>query len=111
PVAPISASDPLTNTTPGLTLGRAFSGVAPSVSIVAPGTQYLDRIYPTDTRLTKTFRYRATTIRPTVSVYNLFNANPTNTNNAFVTTYGATWLGPTVIMTPRFADIGVQINS
>ncbi|HET9831538.1 MAG TPA: TonB-dependent receptor, partial [Vicinamibacterales bacterium] len=74
-------------TTPGLTLGRAFSGLAPSVSIVAPGTQYLDRIYQTDIRVTKTFRYRATTIRPTVSVYNLFNSNATNTNNAYTTTY------------------------
>ncbi len=36
----------------------------------------------------RSIRYRATTIRPTVSVYNLFNANPTNTNAAFQTTYG-----------------------
>jgi hypothetical protein len=78
--------------------------------MVPPGTMYLDRINQTDIRLTKTFKYRATTIRPTFSVYNLFNANPTNTNAAFVTTYGATWLGPTVIMTPRFADLGIQIN-
>jgi hypothetical protein len=114
PGAQIVANYPLTNTTPGLTLGRTFSGVAPSVSIVAPGTQYLDRIYQTDIRLTKTFRYRATTLRPTVSVYNLFNANPTNTNNAFTTTYTNTatnaWLAPTVIMTPRFVDFGLQVN-
>jgi hypothetical protein len=110
PGAQISASYPLANTTPGLTLGRTFSSVAPSVSMVPPGTMYLDRINQTDIRLTKTFKYRATTIRPTFSVYNLFNANPTNTNAAFVTTYGATWLGPTVIMTPRFADLGIQIN-
>jgi len=49
-----------------------------------------------------------------VSVYNLFNANPTNTNNAFTTTYTNTatnaWLAPTVIMTPRFVDFGLQIN-
>ena len=114
PGAQISASYPLTNTTPGLTLGRTFSGVAPSVSIVAPGTQYLDRIYQTDIRLTKTIRYRATTIRPTVSAYNLFNSNKTNTNNAFTTTYTNTptnaWLAPTVILTPRFVDFGVQID-
>jgi len=114
PGAQITASYPLTNTTSGLTLGRTFSSVPPSVSIVAPGTQYLDRIYQTDIRFTKNIRYRATTIRPTVSVYNLFNANPTNTNNAFTTTYtnAATnaWLAPTVIMTPRFVDFGLQID-
>jgi hypothetical protein len=114
PGAQISASYPLTNTTPGLTLGRAFSGVAPSVSIVAPGTQYLDRIYQTDIRLSKTIRYRATTIRPTMNIFNLFNSNKTNTNNAFTTTYTNTatnaWLSPTVILTPRFVDFGVQID-
>ena len=110
PGAQINANYPLTNTTPGLTLGRTFSSVAPTVSIVAPGTQYLDRIYQTDIRFTKTIRYRATTIRPTVSIYNLFNANPTNTNAAYQATYGAAWLAPTVILTPRFMDIGVHID-
>ena len=96
--------------TPGLTLGRTFSSVAPSVSLVQPGLLYLNRIYQTDIRFTKNIRYRATTIRPTVSVYNLFNANPTNTNAAFQTTYGTSWLAPTVIMTPRFLDFGLQID-
>jgi Carboxypeptidase regulatory-like domain/TonB-dependent Receptor Plug Domain len=113
--APINANYPLTNTTAGLTLGRAFSSVAPTVSLVQPGLLYLDRIYQTDIRLSKTIRYRATTIRPTVSVFNLFNANPTNTNAAYTTTYTndpikQAWLGPTVILTPRFVDFGVQID-
>ena len=110
PGAQISANYPLTNTSAGLTLGRLFSSVPPSVSMVAPGTMYLDRIYQTDIRVTKTFRYRATTIRPTVNVFNLFNANPTNTFASFTTTYGTTWLQPTVILTPRFVDFGVQVD-
>jgi hypothetical protein len=110
PGAQVVANYPLTNTTPGLTLGRTFSSVAPTVSMVQPGLLYLDRIYQTDVRFTKSIRYRATTIRPTVSIYNLFNANPTNTNAAFQTTYGGSWLAPTVIMTPRFVDFGLQIN-
>jgi hypothetical protein len=110
PGAQIVGNYPLTNTTPGLTLGRPFSSTAPSVSVVAPGLLYLDRIYQTDIRFTKNFKYRATTIRPTVSVFNLFNANPTNTNNAYQTTYGAAWLAPTVILTPRFLDFGVQVD-
>ena len=110
PGAQINANYPLANTSAGLTLGRTFSSVPPSVSMVAPGSLYLDRIYQTDIRFTKTIKYRATTIRPTVSVFNLFNANPTNTNNAYQATYGAAWLSPTVILTPRFADIGLQID-
>ena len=85
--------------------------------LVQPGLLYLDRIYQTDIRFTKSIKYRATVIRPTVSVYNLFNANPTNTNNAYQQTYavspatgGTSWLAPTVIMTPRFVDFGVQVQ-
>jgi len=114
PGAQVVANYPLTNTSLGLTLGRAFSSVPPTVSMVAPGTVYLDRIYQTDIRFSKSIKYRDTTIRPTVSVFNLFNANPTNTNAAFTTTYTNsatnTWLAPTVILTPRFVDFGVQID-
>src|SRR5262249_15283307 len=110
PGAQVVANYPLNNSTPGLTLGRNFSSTPPSVSMVAPGTMYLDRIYQTDIRFSKNIRYRQTTIRPTVSVFNLFNANPTNTNAAYTTTYGAAWLAPTVILTPRFVDFGVQID-
>jgi len=108
--AQINASYPLTNTTAGLTLGRNFSSTPPSVDMVAPGTMYLPRVYQTDIRFSKNIHAGKTTIRPNLSVYNLFNANPTNTNNAYNTTYGSAWLAPTVILTPRFMDIGVQID-
>ncbi len=106
----INAQYPLSNTTPGLTLGRPFSSVAPTVDIMPPGTQYLPRIYQTDLRFSKTIKAGGTTIRPNVSVYNLFNANPTNTNASYTQTYGAAWLAPTVILTPRFLDFGVQVD-
>jgi hypothetical protein len=113
PGAQIVANYPLSNTAPGLTLGRPFSLVAPTVSMVAPGTQYLPRLYQTDIRFSKTIKLGTTSIRPTINVFNLFNANPTNTNAAYTTTYSGLannpWQAPTVILTPRFMDIGVQI--
>ena len=109
PGAQVNAQDPLTNTTAGLTLGRTFSSTPPTVDLVAPGTSYLARIYQTDIRFTKTIKVGTTTIRPTASVFNLFNANPTNTNAAYTARYGPAWLAPTVILTPRFVDFGVQI--
>ena len=108
--AQINGQYPLTNTTPGITLGRNFSGTPPTVDIVAPGTLYLDRVYQTDIRFSKNFKVGATTIRPNLSVYNLFNANPTNTNQAYTARYGSAWLAPTVILTPRFLDFGVQVD-
>ena len=80
------------------------------IHAVPPSTLYGDRIYQTDVRFNKSIKSGRTVIRPTVSVYNLFNANPTNTNNAYQSTYGGSWLAPTVIMTPRFVDFGVKID-
>jgi hypothetical protein len=106
----INAQYPLSNTTSGLTLGRPFSSVPPTVDIVPPGTQYLPRLYQTDLRFSKTIRSGRTTIRPNVSIYNLFNANPTNTFNSYNQAYSSAWQAPLVILTPRFVDFGVQVD-
>ncbi len=103
----LDANYPLTNALVAPTLGRPFTGVPPTVNLLPNGTMYGDRIYQTDLRVSKAFRSGGTVIRPTVSIYNLFNANPIQTYN---TTYGSAWLSPTVIMQARFIDIGVQVD-
>ncbi len=107
PGAQVVANYPLTNTTPGPDARPRRSRASRRRSAWCSRARC---IWIASTRRTsgsrRPFSYRATTIRPTVSVYNLFNANPTNTNAAFQTTYGASWLAPTVIMTPRFVDFG-----
>jgi len=96
------------------TLGRNFTGVAPTVDVVPAGTMYGDRVYQTDLRLSRNFRAGRTVIRPTFSVYNLFNANPIQAyQNAFpgpAANPTTGWLAPTVILQSRFADVGVQID-
>jgi len=103
----IRAQYPLTNAIAGPSLGRPFTNVPPTVDLLAAGSTFGDRVYQTDLRLSKQIRYGSTTIRPTVSVYNLFNANPVQT---YVNTYGPTWQNPTVILQARFIDIGVQVD-
>jgi len=103
----LRAQYPLTNQIAGPSLGRPYTGVPPTVDLMPVGSLYGDRVYQTDLRFSKQIRYGSTSIRPTVSIYNLFNANPVQTYN---TTYGATWLNPTVILQARFIDIGVQID-
>jgi hypothetical protein len=103
----LSANYPLTNAIAAPSLGRNFTNVPPTVDLLPNGTMYGDRIFQTDLRLTRTFRSGRTTIRPTVSVYNLFNANPVQTYNQ---NFGSAWLSPIVIMQSRFADIGVQVD-
>jgi hypothetical protein len=103
----LSANYALTNAIAGPSLGRPFTGVPPTVDLLPNGTMYGDRIYQTDLRISKAFRTGGTVVRPTVSIYNLFNANPVQTYN---NTYGAAWLSPTVILQARFIDIGVQVD-
>jgi hypothetical protein len=88
-------------------LSRPFTGTAPTVDIVSLGQIYGDRIYQTDIRFSRTLRSGRATVRPTVSVYNLFNSNAiqTYTNN-----YGPAWQAPQTIMQSRFVDIGVQVD-
>jgi hypothetical protein len=46
-------------------------------------------------------------VRPTVSIYNLFNANPVQT---YTNTYGSAWQAPQTILQSRFIDIGMQVD-
>jgi hypothetical protein len=103
----LRAQYPLSNAIASPSLGRNFTAVAPTVDVVPLGTLYGDRVYQTDLRFSKIIRAGGATIRPTVSIYNLFNANPVQTYN---NTLGAAWLSPTVILQSRFADIGVQVD-
>ena len=103
----LRAQYPLSNPIAAPSLGRNFTNVPPTVDILPAGTLYGDRIWQTDVRFSKSIRTGGTTIRPTVSIYNLFNANPIQTYN---NTYGPAWQGPTTILQARFVDIGVQVD-
>jgi hypothetical protein len=103
----LSANYPLSNAIASASLGRPFTGVPPTIDLVPNGTLYGDRIYQTDLRFTRAFRNGGMTIRPTISIYNLFNSNAVQTYNQ---TFGPAWLSPVVIMQSRFADIGVQVD-
>jgi len=108
----IRAQCPVNSTVSGAplcpaSLSRPFTGAAPTVDIVSAGLIYGDRIYQTDIRFSRTIRTGHTTVRPTVSVYNLFNSNAVQT---YTNTYGLAWQAPQTIMQSRFVDIGVQVD-
>ncbi len=103
----LRAQYPLTNAIAQPSLGRPFTAVPPTVDLIPAGSLYGDRVYQTDLRFSRIIRAGGTTIRPTVSIYNLFNANPVQT---YGTNFGPAWLAPTVILQSRFADIGVQVD-
>jgi len=89
-------------------LGRALSSGTPAtVQLIAPGTQYGDRLYQLDARLTKTFRVGRAKIQGQVNAYNLLNAGPTLAVN---NTYGSAWLTPTATLQGRMFKFGTQID-
>jgi hypothetical protein len=71
------------------------------------GTLYGDRINQVDLRVARTIRIGRFSVRPTVSVYNLLNANPVLQYNS---RYNASWPAPNVILMARFVDFGVQLD-
>jgi hypothetical protein len=110
----IRAQYTLNNVIGQAVLGRNFSGTPPTVDLIPAGTMYGERLYQTDLRFSRNFRSGRTTIRPTVSIYNLFNANTIQTyNNTFVPVAPnaiPVWQAPTVILQSRFVDLGVQVD-
>ena len=95
-----------------ITLPRNFTNVPPTVDLAPAGTLYGDRVYQTDLRVSRAFRSGRVAIRPTFSIYNLFNANPVQTYSNTIprSATAAGWLDPLVILQSRFADVGVQID-
>jgi hypothetical protein len=66
-----------------------------------------DRIHQVDLRVSKSIAIGRTQLRPMVSIYNLFNANPVL---SYSNRYDRAWPAPTAILTARFVDIGVQVD-
>jgi hypothetical protein len=77
------------------------------LGLVAPGTLYGERVYQVDLRFSKSAQIGRTVLRPTMSIYNLFNANPVLRQN---NNYGPSWQAPTAILTARFVDFGIQVD-
>ena len=102
----LSANYPLTNAIVAPSLGRPFTNVPPTVDLLPNGTSYGDRVFQTDLRFSRVFRTGGTTVRPTVSIYNLFNANPVMQENAAY----AVWRTPQRIMDARLFKVSGQLD-
>ena len=92
-------------------LDRDLSGGASNVTVnlIAPGSQYGDRINQLDLRVAKILRYRRTRAQVGVDIYNATNSDtPLTYNNTFVP--GGQWLVPQSILAARYAKIGVQFD-
>ncbi len=111
PGAMLAANYAVPNARVAPVLGRPLSGNAANatVTLVAPGEMYGDRINQLDVRVAKVLRHGRTRTQIALEVYNTLNASAVLTyDNTFVP--GGAWLQPTSILTPRFLKIAAEID-
>jgi hypothetical protein len=110
PGPPIVATYVVPNAQVAPSLGRnlaAGANATATVQLVSPGTLYGDRLNQVDLRVTKTIKLNRASIRGIFDLYNVFNTSPVLSLN---TRFGSAWQRPFIILTGRFAKLGLQVD-
>ena len=80
-----------------------------SIPLVAPMTEYGDRINQLDINVAKTFKVNHITIQPKIDFFNVLNRAPVT--NVLGLNYGtAAYKQPSVVLNPRTFQIGGLIR-
>ena len=88
-------------------LDRPLTGGGRSIHLIAPGTEYGERVNQLDVRFSKNLNFGSGRVQVNAAVYNLFNTDATLSWN---TSFGPAWLSPTRIMQGRMFKVGTQID-
>jgi hypothetical protein len=78
-----------------------------TVRLNEPGSLYNDRVNQLDLTISRSFRPAGVEIRPELSVFNVFNANPVL---AYVNTWGPSLGTVTTILNPRVLRLGFNMK-
>ena len=78
-----------------------------SVRLNEPGSAYNDRVSQLDLTLSKSFRQAGVDVRPELSLFNLFNANPVLTQ---INAYGPALGNVLTILNPRVLRVGLTVR-
>ena len=88
-------------------LGRNLTAGSDTVPVVAPYTQFTDRVNQVDLRVTKTIQVEKFRIELMADFYNVFNTSPVLTRNAAI---GPVFYTPTSILQSAYLKIGARIT-
>jgi hypothetical protein len=92
-------------------LGRPLSGGAnTTVTLIAPGSVYGDRVNQLDVRVGKLLRFRGSRTAINLDVYNLLNASPITALNLNYAGSGAGWLQPQAILPARLFKVSAHFE-
>ena len=105
----IAANFQATNADVLPSLGRNLAGAARNVTVnlIAPGSEYGERVNQLDLRLAKLLRFGRTRTTVSADVYNILNSNAVLAQN---NTFGPAWQNPSVILGARFIKFNVQFD-
>jgi hypothetical protein len=78
-----------------------------SIPLIAPNVIFLDRLTQLDVRFAKNIPVRRLRLQAQFDIYNALNGNTVYAANG---TFGATWLRPTRVLSPRTIKFGTVIN-
>jgi len=112
---PITASNPTPNSQIAPVLGRnvgscrgaAVCNANVNIDLIAPQSQYEDRLQQLDVRIARIFHFGKTRLRGNFDIYNALNGASILSENAG---YGAKWLTPYEIMGGRLFKFSGQID-
>ena len=107
PPASFQPTYAVTSTSPGNTLGRPQVTATNTVPVVAPYTQFTDRVNQVDLRVTKTVQVEKFRIELMADFYNVFNTSPVLTRNAAI---GPVFYTPTSILQSAYLKIGARFT-
>jgi Carboxypeptidase regulatory-like domain len=99
----VVANYTITQRAPGVPL--VGSGTA-TVGLIAPGTEYGDRLNELDLRLGKILKFGRTRVLANVDLFNLFNTSAVTTENPNVLAFRT----PTGIALARYVKFGAQVD-
>jgi hypothetical protein len=95
-------------------LGRPLGVGSAAAQLIAPGTEFGNRVTQVDLRFGKIFRVQRTRLQASVDIFNVLNSSGVLTLN---TTYASPtpttpnpWLTPTQILQGRLVKFGVQVD-
>ncbi|HYM23797.1 MAG TPA: TonB-dependent receptor plug domain-containing protein, partial [Vicinamibacterales bacterium] len=88
-------------------LGRNLGLGTAATQLIAPGTEYGDRVTQLDVRFGKFFRMPHGRIQATMDLFNVMNSSGILALN---TTFGQAWLHPTQILQGRLVKFGAQLD-
>jgi len=110
PGIPYYASAVFNNAAIAPSLGRNLAAGATAtatVDLIAPMTQFEDRIQQFDLRFARNFRFGGKNVEPEFDIYNALNASPVlSVNN----NYGPSWRTPIQILSGRLLKFGLKVT-